>query len=55
LSIRAGEPLDGGGDAFRWPAWELSDDRVEIAADHFALIESAAAATAEATEEWLGR
>jgi thioesterase domain-containing protein/acyl carrier protein len=54
LLIRAGEPLgEGGGDASGWPAWDISDDQVEIAADHFALIEAAATATAEATERWL--
>jgi len=53
LLIRAGEPLGAGGDASSWPAWDISDDQVEVAADHFALIEAAAAATAEATERWL--
>jgi hypothetical protein len=69
LLIRAGQPLAGskeddlpplaprqtrgGADAPGWPAWEVCDDQVEIAADHFALIEAAAAATADATEEWL--
>ena len=51
LLIRAGVPfvaLDG-----RWPAWTISDEQVEIAADHFALIEDAAAATAAATGRWL--
>jgi thioesterase domain-containing protein/acyl carrier protein len=53
LLIRAGEPLGAGGDASSWPAWDISDDQVEVAADHFALIETAAVATAEATERWL--
>jgi thioesterase domain-containing protein/NAD(P)-dependent dehydrogenase (short-subunit alcohol dehydrogenase family)/acyl carrier protein len=53
LLIRAGEPLGEGGDASGWPGWDISDDQVEIAADHFALIEAAAVATAEATERWL--
>ncbi|WP_447007722.1 SDR family NAD(P)-dependent oxidoreductase [Saccharothrix isguenensis] len=52
LLIRAGEPL-GTGDSADWPAWDVGDDQVEIAADHFALIGSAAAATAAATREWL--
>jgi thioesterase domain-containing protein len=51
LLIRAGVPLAGGDDA--WPAWNVGNEQVEIAADHFALIEDAAAATAEATEKWL--
>jgi thioesterase domain-containing protein len=53
LLIRAGEPLGAGGDPLGWPAWDVSDDQVEIAADHFALIEAEAAATADATERWL--
>jgi thioesterase domain-containing protein/acyl carrier protein len=53
LLIRAGESLGEGDDAPGWPAWDVSDDQVEIAADHFALIEAAAAATADATERWL--
>jgi NADPH:quinone reductase-like Zn-dependent oxidoreductase/thioesterase domain-containing protein/acyl carrier protein len=53
LLIRAGEPLDEGGNAADWPAWDASDEQVEIAADHFALIEAAVAATADATERWL--
>ncbi|MGI8331399.1 type I polyketide synthase [Actinomadura scrupuli] len=53
LLIRAGEPPGAGDDGHGWPAWEVSDDQVEIAADHFALIEAAAAATAEETERWL--
>ncbi|WP_299541702.1 alpha/beta fold hydrolase, partial [uncultured Streptomyces sp.] len=36
-----------------WPAWQVGDDEVVIAADHFALIETAAPATAEATGRWL--
>ncbi|MFI1222599.1 MULTISPECIES: type I polyketide synthase, partial [unclassified Streptomyces] len=36
-----------------WPAWQVGDDEVVIAADHFALIEAAAPATAEATGRWL--
>jgi thioesterase domain-containing protein len=52
LLIRAGEPIDKGDDA-PWPAWDVCDDQVEIAADHFALIEAAAAATADATSRWL--
>ena len=43
----------GGADAPDWPAWDVGDDQVEIAADHFALIEAAAGATADATERWL--
>jgi thioesterase domain-containing protein len=53
LMIRAGEPLGEGDDAPDWPAWDISDDQVEVAAHHFALIEAAAAATADATEKWL--
>jgi thioesterase domain-containing protein/acyl carrier protein len=53
LAIRAGEPLGQGNDAPGWPAWDVSDDQVEIAANHFAIIKAAAAATADATERWL--
>jgi hypothetical protein len=53
LLIRAGEPLGSDGDVADWPAWQVCQDQVEIAADHFALIEVASAATAEATESWL--
>ncbi|HEX8053261.1 MAG TPA: SDR family NAD(P)-dependent oxidoreductase, partial [Thermoleophilaceae bacterium] len=55
LLIRAGVPL-GVADADQpsWPAWEVSDDVTEIQGDHFALIETAVAATAEATGGWLG-
>ncbi len=53
LLIRAGEPLGAGGDPAGWPAWNLCDDRVEIAADHFALIAAAAGATADETRRWL--
>ncbi|MFI9824556.1 alpha/beta fold hydrolase [Streptomyces sp. NPDC052013] len=52
LMIRAAEPLDGtGGDG---PRWEDTDTHADIAADHFALIESAAADTADAIERWIG-
>jgi polyketide synthase 12 len=53
LLIRAGQSFGGSGAA--WPAWDVAGDEVEVAADHFALIEDAAAATADATETWLGR
>ncbi|WP_051773295.1 type I polyketide synthase [Saccharothrix sp. NRRL B-16314] len=52
LLIRAGEPL-GEADTADWPAWDVGADQVVLPADHFALIESAATATAEATREWL--
>ncbi|MBS2964405.1 alpha/beta fold hydrolase, partial [Actinocrinis puniceicyclus] len=52
LLIRAGEPL-GDSDPAAWPAWDLAEDQAEIAADHFALIESAAATTAQAVQRWL--
>jgi thioesterase domain-containing protein len=52
LLIRAGQPL-GGAEAPGWPSWDIGGDQVEIAADHFGLIEAAAAATADATERWL--
>nr|APD71615.1 type I polyketide synthase 9 [Streptomyces sp.] len=51
LMIRAAEPL--GGAAPNGPRWEVTDDHVEVAADHFALIEAAAAATADAIEGWI--
>ncbi|MEU3459406.1 beta-ketoacyl synthase N-terminal-like domain-containing protein [Streptomyces sp. NPDC006733] len=51
LMIRAAEPLGAAeGDHRRW---EASDDHVDVAADHFALIEAAAAATADAIEGWI--
>ncbi|MEV7415232.1 alpha/beta fold hydrolase, partial [Streptomyces sp. NPDC089919] len=50
LMIRADVPLD----ADTWPSWSVADSEVKLAADHFALIEGAAAATAGATREWLG-
>jgi NADPH:quinone reductase-like Zn-dependent oxidoreductase/thioesterase domain-containing protein/acyl carrier protein len=53
LLIRAGKPLGGEGDAAGWPAWRIGEDQAEIAADHFALIEAAAPATAAATQQWL--
>jgi acyl transferase domain-containing protein/NADPH:quinone reductase-like Zn-dependent oxidoreductase/acyl carrier protein len=52
LLIVAGEPL-GDSDPAAWPAWDVTDDQAEIAADHFALIESAAATTAEVAQRWL--
>ncbi|UYQ66235.1 type I polyketide synthase [Streptomyces peucetius] len=48
LMVRATESI--GGATVEWAA---SDDHVEIAADHFALIESAATATADAIEGWI--
>ncbi|HMH91344.1 MAG TPA: hypothetical protein VK586_09705, partial [Streptosporangiaceae bacterium] len=54
LMIRATEP-GAETDAKGWPTWDASDDQVEIAADHFALIEAAAASTADATRRWLER
>ncbi len=51
LLVRAGVPLDGSGAA--WPAWQVADAEVEVAADHFALVEAAARTTADVTERWL--
>ncbi len=53
LLVRAGKPLGSSG--VEWPAWTVADDEVEVAADHFTLIEDAAGATADATERWLDR
>ncbi|MGX6744345.1 SDR family NAD(P)-dependent oxidoreductase [Streptomyces xantholiticus] len=53
LMIRAAEPL-GGAALPDGPRWEATDDHVEVAADHFGLIETAAAATADAIEGWIG-
>jgi acyl transferase domain-containing protein/NADPH:quinone reductase-like Zn-dependent oxidoreductase/acyl carrier protein len=53
LLIRAGTPLGAADEGAGWPAWRIGEDQVEIAADHFALIEDAAGPTAEATERWL--
>ncbi|WP_031080605.1 alpha/beta fold hydrolase, partial [Streptomyces sp. NRRL S-118] len=52
LMIRAAEPL-GGAALPNGPRWEDTDDHVEVAADHFALIEAASAATAGAIERWI--
>ncbi|MFY1636766.1 SDR family NAD(P)-dependent oxidoreductase [Solwaraspora sp. WMMB335] len=52
LLIRAGEPL-GSADPGSWPAWPHADDQTVVDAHHFAVIESAAPATAAATEEWI--
>jgi acyl transferase domain-containing protein/thioesterase domain-containing protein/acyl carrier protein len=51
LMVRASEPL--GGTAPDDRRWEDTDDHVEVAADHFALIEAAAADTADAIEGWI--
>jgi pimaricinolide synthase PimS1 len=51
LLIRAGELFGDSGQA--WPAWEVGDDEVEVAADHFELIEAAAGDTADAVERWI--
>ncbi|MET7575699.1 SDR family NAD(P)-dependent oxidoreductase, partial [Streptomyces sp. NPDC005492] len=53
LLIRAGRPLGESDDVSDWPAWNVCDCQVEIAADHFSLIETESALTAEATERWL--
>ncbi|MFE9664846.1 SDR family NAD(P)-dependent oxidoreductase [Streptomyces sp. NPDC005955] len=53
LMIRATEPLGGAG-LPNGPRWEDADAHVEVAADHFALVETAAAATADAIEGWIG-
>jgi thioesterase domain-containing protein/acyl carrier protein len=53
LMIRASEPLSTGDGDTCWPSWEVSDEQVEVAGHHFALIEAEAAATADATEKWL--
>jgi thioesterase domain-containing protein/acyl carrier protein len=53
LLIRAGRPLGESDDVSDWPAWNVCDGQVEIAADHFSLIETESALTAEATERWL--
>ncbi|MDT3398006.1 alpha/beta fold hydrolase [Streptomyces sp. B1866] len=55
LMVRAAEPLGASGSAPDWPAWEVCDDQVELAADHFALLEAGSAATADAIEGWLRR
>ncbi|MFF6828858.1 alpha/beta fold hydrolase, partial [Streptomyces longwoodensis] len=49
LMIRADVSLDGN----TWPAWDVADTDVKVAADHFALIEAQAAETAEVTRQWL--
>nr|WP_024802963.1 type I polyketide synthase [Nocardia sp. BMG51109] len=53
LLIRATVALDGGESPPDWPVWGVHDDQVEIAADHFALIDTAVTATAEAVERWI--
>ncbi|MBL1101987.1 type I polyketide synthase [Streptomyces coffeae] len=52
LMVRAAEPL-GAAAVPDGPRWEATDDHVEVAADHFALIETAAADTADAIERWI--
>jgi pimeloyl-ACP methyl ester carboxylesterase/acyl carrier protein len=52
LLVRSTVALDGDGPA-DWPVWEVTEDQVGIAADHLALVESAAAETADAVEGWL--
>ncbi|MEU4209611.1 SDR family NAD(P)-dependent oxidoreductase, partial [Streptomyces sp. NPDC026206] len=52
LLVRATVALGGDGPA-DWPVWEVCDDQVEIAADHLALVESAATETADVIERWL--
>ncbi|MGC4746916.1 SDR family NAD(P)-dependent oxidoreductase, partial [Micromonospora sp. DT201] len=52
LLIRAGRPLGESAGA-DWPAWDVTDDQVVVAGDHFALIETVAPETAEATEGWI--
>jgi pimeloyl-ACP methyl ester carboxylesterase/acyl carrier protein len=53
LLIRAGRPLGESDDVSDWPAWNVCDGQVEIAADHFSLIGTESAVAAEATEKWL--
>ncbi|MFI1920510.1 alpha/beta fold hydrolase, partial [Nocardia sp. NPDC020380] len=53
LLIRAGKPLDASADVSVWPTWEIGTESVDIAADHFGLIETGATATAAAVERWL--
>ncbi len=52
LMVRAARPL-GGTVAPDGPRWQTTDDHVEVDADHFALIEAAAADTADAIERWI--
>jgi acyl transferase domain-containing protein/NADPH:quinone reductase-like Zn-dependent oxidoreductase/acyl carrier protein len=54
LLVRASEPL---GDAFengRLASWQLPPDVVEVAGDHFGLIDEAADETARAIDAWVG-
>ncbi len=49
----AGEAVTGDSEAWR-TAWSLSDDTAVVPGDHFSLVESSSATTAQAVEEWLG-
>ncbi len=53
LLIRAGKPLPTSDSDKGWPAWEVTDEQVDVPADHFALIEAAIDGTVAATEKWL--
>jgi NADPH:quinone reductase-like Zn-dependent oxidoreductase/thioesterase domain-containing protein len=62
LLVRAGRPLAAAGAAGAagdgaggWPVWAVADEQVEVAADHFGLIEAEAPATATAIARWLDR
>jgi thioesterase domain-containing protein len=53
LLVRASEPFAN--QVAQWPVWGVCDQRAEVAANHFALIEDAAAACADLTERWIQR
>jgi thioesterase domain-containing protein/acyl carrier protein len=50
LLVRAAEQL---GDGVENEGWGLADDAVDVAADHFSLVDEQAPATARAVEEWI--
>jgi thioesterase domain-containing protein/acyl carrier protein len=54
LLIRASEALGGASGASRLPPGQVPDEIVEVAGDHFALIEHAAEETARAIMAWVG-
>ncbi|WP_410658218.1 SDR family NAD(P)-dependent oxidoreductase [Amycolatopsis sp. lyj-112] len=54
LLVRASEPLEAWRDRTEWRSgWALPHDTVDVAGDHFTMLEEHAATTAEAIRTWL--
>ncbi len=51
LLVRASESFQ---DGIENEGWKLADDAVDVAGDHFSLVDEHAHLTAQAVEEWLG-